>query len=99
MDMEELRTTADLAKIALGEGDAERLGAEIARMVDYFETMRRFDVDGLIPTTHAFVRGNRLREDEAPRAESETGRADIVRAMLDQAPDLEGGHIVIPNVL
>jgi aspartyl-tRNA(Asn)/glutamyl-tRNA(Gln) amidotransferase subunit C len=99
MDMEELRTTADLARIALGEGDAERLGAEIARMVDYFETMRRFDVEGLEPTTHALVRGNRLRPDESPPAESEAGRAAVARAMLDQAPDLEGGHIVIPNVL
>jgi aspartyl-tRNA(Asn)/glutamyl-tRNA(Gln) amidotransferase subunit C len=99
MDMDELKTTADLARIALGEGDAERLGAEIARMVDYFETMRRFDVTGLEPTTHALVRGNRLRADDAPRAGSIAGRADVVRAMLDQAPDLEGGHIVIPNVL
>ncbi len=99
MDIDELKTTAELAKIELGEGDAERLGAEVERMLAYFETMRAFDVSGLEPTTHALVRGNRVRPDAAPDQRLAGARERAVADMLDQAPDLEGRHIVIPNVL
>ena len=98
MDGNELKTTAELARISLGEGDLERLGAEVGRMLEYFESMKGFDVTGLEPTTHALVQGNRIRPD-AESARSADSRAALARDMLDQAPDLEGRLIVIPNVL
>jgi aspartyl-tRNA(Asn)/glutamyl-tRNA(Gln) amidotransferase subunit C len=95
MDLRELTATAELARIRLKEGDIERLGAEVERMLAYFETMKNFDVSGLEPTTHALIRGNQVRPDSAEAA-SGGGYAD---ALLEQAPDLEGRLIVIPNVL
>jgi aspartyl-tRNA(Asn)/glutamyl-tRNA(Gln) amidotransferase subunit C len=99
VDRKELETTVELAKIALGEGDLERLGAEVGRMLDYFETMKAFDVSGLEPTTHALAQGNRARTDAAPSEKYRAQSVALATEMLDQAPDLEGRLIVIPNVL
>ena len=59
MNKEELLTTASLALLELEEGEVDRLGEEVARMLDYFEMMTKLDVDGLEPTTHAFQKTNR----------------------------------------
>lgn len=95
MDHEELKLTAELAAIRLKEGDLERLGAEVERMLGYFEAMAGADVAGLEPTIHPFAESNRLRPDSA---DAVPGCAGVVE-MIDQAGDIEGKLIVIPNVL
>jgi aspartyl-tRNA(Asn)/glutamyl-tRNA(Gln) amidotransferase subunit C len=97
MESSELLITAELAEIELKEGDLERLGEEVARMVEYFDTMKGFDVTGLEPTTHAFVRGNRVRPDNSNN--NPNNQNTVTQDMLDQAPDLEGRLFVIPNIL
>ncbi len=92
MDVAELKTTAELARIRLKEGELEKLGDQVDRMLEYFQSMAAFDVRGLEPTTHALIQGNRVRPDTDPAPRE-------AQAMLEQAPDLEGRLIVIPNVL
>lgn len=92
MDKNELLITANLAQIELGEGDLDRLGREVGRMLEYFEKMMEVDVTGLEPTTHALVKKNRV-EPDVPR---ESSLADDI---LDGAPELEDRFITIPNVL
>jgi len=95
MELDELKLTAELAAIRLKEGDLERLGAEVDRMLGYFEAMASADVSALEPTTHPFTDANRLRPDAA---DSVPGAASV-ESMIDQAGDIEGRLIVIPNVL
>ncbi len=92
MDIRELEITAELAQIALTPAELERLGREVTQMVAYFEQMKEVDTDGLEPTTHAFVKANRVR----PDAVTPSSLAD---AALERAPELEDRFIVIPNVL
>lgn len=95
MDQDELKLTAELAAIRLKEGDLERLGAEVERMLGYFEAMSEAEVSGFEPTTHPFSDANRLRAD-SPDQDADRVPAE---ALLDQAGDIEGRLIVIPNVL
>lgn len=101
MDVRELQLTAELAAIRLKDGDLERLGAEVDRMLNYFEAMSTVDFAGLEPTTHAHVQGKRLRIDRAARSSTDANPAgtELADSLLDQAADLEGRLIVIPNVL
>jgi len=96
MDTAELKTTASLAHLSLSQEEMEVLGREVTRMLDYFEKMREIDVDSLEPTTHAFSKENRLRQDLEVHGESLSLAAD---SLLDNAPELEDRFIVIPNVL
>jgi len=103
MDPAELKLTAELAAIRLREGELERLGVEVERMLEYFDVMDSIDTSSFEPTTHASGQCVSLRRDETGEAASgpdEAGRAvSSIDSMLDQAGDLESRLIVIPNVL
>lgn len=92
MDREELTATAHMARLHLSEEEIENLQAAVLRMLEYFSKMREVDVAPLEPTTHVLLRQNRVRNDE-PSAEVDPDR------LLENAPELEGRLITIPNVL
>ncbi len=93
MDIEELRTTANLAMMELHEGEVARLSDAVSSMLDYFSVMQQVDVSGLEPTTHALVEGNTVRED------TENNNSINPENLVNRAPDNDNNHIVIPNVL
>jgi aspartyl-tRNA(Asn)/glutamyl-tRNA(Gln) amidotransferase subunit C len=92
MDSKELYATAELANIELKPAELEHLQASVEQMVVFFEKMAEVDTSGLEPTTHAFIKGNRVRPDSV----KPSAMADNI---LEQAPDLEDRFICIPNVL
>lgn len=96
MNENELRVTAELAEIELGEAEFAALAEAVSEMVGYFETMLEADVEALEPTTHALLRRNRTRPDNAP---TDSDPELDVDALLENAPELEDRFIVIPNVL
>lgn len=93
MDIEELRTTANLAMMELHESEVARLSDAVSSMLDYFSVMQQVDVSGLEPTTHALVEGNTVRED------TENNNPINPENLVHRAPDNDNNHIVIPNVL
>ena len=92
MDSKELYATAELANIDLKPAELEHLQASVEQMVVFFEKMAEVDTSGLEPTTHAFIKGNRVRPDSVKPS-------SIADNILEQAPDLEDRFICIPNVL
>ena len=93
MEKDDLFITASLARLELEDGEAQKLGEEVSRMLTYFAKMSEVDVEGLEPMTHALQKENRLRPD---RRLSNEARPD---ELLECAPDLEDRFILIPNVL
>jgi aspartyl-tRNA(Asn)/glutamyl-tRNA(Gln) amidotransferase subunit C len=98
MKKEELLTTASLALLELEESEVERLGEEVARMLDYFEMMTKLDVDGLEPTTHAFQKENRLRADNLNNNNNINNNFNE-NLIMENGNDMEDDFFVIPNVL
>jgi len=92
MKREELEITAELAYIALNEREIPRLQEEIAKILEHFSIMEKWEINNLQPTTHAFMEKNRLRNDTA-------GEPQYPDALLANAEELEDRFIVIPNVL
>ena len=92
MDREELQVTAQLARLELSRDEEERLEKAVIRMLEHFAKMKELDVTDLQPTTQ-LARDNRLREDAAAQFPADP------EALLNNAPELEDRHIVIPNVL
>ena len=86
---EELKITAELAMLELK--DTGMLERAVQEMLEYFSKMMEVDVDGLAPTTHALVTGNRVREDVIRADEG----AD---ALLGNAPKREDRFFRIPNI-
>lgn len=92
MDISELKITAGLAYLDLGDEEYESLGREVEKMLDYFSKMMEADVDDLTPTTHTLLRKNRTRDDRQ-------SSRDNPDTLLENAPEREDRFIVIPNVL
>jgi aspartyl-tRNA(Asn)/glutamyl-tRNA(Gln) amidotransferase subunit C len=101
MDAGELSITARMARLNLSEEEMAKLGTAVEQMLAYFSHMREIDVQGLVPTTHALLRENRLREDKEPEGLPLQGGSaqDLTDMLLGNAPEREERFIVIPNVL
>ncbi|RKX87536.1 MAG: Asp-tRNA(Asn)/Glu-tRNA(Gln) amidotransferase GatCAB subunit C [Spirochaetes bacterium] len=93
MDLKELYTTAELAKFALSEEEAEKLSKEVSRMLEYFSMMMKVDISGLDPTSYILQKENRTRDDSIIEAERNPD------GIIEMAPERDGRFFVIPNVL
>ncbi len=91
MDKSELKTTAALARLSLGDEEAQKLTEMVDQMLSYFSKMREIDVDHLAPTTHAFQDENVVRPDEPGKGSPDE--------LLDRAPERDERFFTIPNVL
>ncbi len=92
MKLDELYLTAKLAKLDLGEKEAEKLAGEVSRMLEYFSVMEKVDVTGLDATVQT------LRQENITRADI-VSFLDVTEKMISNAPESEGRFIIIPNVL
>ena len=92
MNERELDITAELANLELTPGERAAFDIEVGRILEYFELMKKIDVEGVEATTHVGLRGNRTRED-IPR------EADLSEALLANSPDREDRFFRIGKVL
>jgi aspartyl-tRNA(Asn)/glutamyl-tRNA(Gln) amidotransferase subunit C len=92
MKLDELYVTAKLAKLDLGEAEAEKLAVEVSRMLEYFSIMEKVDVSGLDATVQTLGNENRTRPDEVKTV-------DVRDKILANAPETEDSFITIPKVL
>jgi aspartyl-tRNA(Asn)/glutamyl-tRNA(Gln) amidotransferase subunit C len=101
MDAAELAITARMARLTLSEEEMGKLGAAVEQMLAHFSHMKEIDVQGLVPTTHALLRENRLREDRESDCSSlpDGSTLHVPDTLLGNAPEREERFIVIPNVL
>jgi len=92
MDKNELFKTAALAKLKLGEEEADKLASEVSAMLENFSAMMEADVEGLEPTTQTLQKENRTRSDVS-------GSSNLSNNLLNRVPEREDRFILIPNVL
>ena len=92
MNLDELYLTAKLAKLDLGEKEAEKLAVEVSRMLEYFSVMEKVDVTGLDATVQTLMKENITRSDVV-------SSIDVTEKLISNAPESEGRFIIIPNVL
>ena len=93
MQKDELLITASLARLELREDEIDRLDEAVTSMIEYFTVMDEIDVDDLEPTTHAFVRDNRTRDDLF------SGDSSMPDRLIENSPEREDRFIVVPNVI
>ena len=93
MDIEELKTTASLAMVELHDDEVAQLSDSVTDMLNYFSIMQKADITGLEPTTHALAEYSTVREDIANKNPIPSWN------LVKNAPENDGNHIVIPNVL
>lgn len=80
IDIEDVRTTAALARLSLSEEELQRLTGELEAMLDYVAELQALDTTGVEPLTHAVPFDAPLRADEVrPSLELERALAAAPR--------------------
>lgn len=79
-----------LAALSLKEEEREAAGEDLMKMRSFFDTLNTLDTEGTEPLTDLFPRANVFREDVVTNG---NGRD----ATLQNAPEAEGGGIVVPR--
>jgi aspartyl-tRNA(Asn)/glutamyl-tRNA(Gln) amidotransferase subunit C len=82
---------ARLARLELTDGEVERFGSELSKVLDHIEKIEELGpLAGVEPTSHVVAVENALREDQ-PRPSLPVERA------LESAPDPADGGFRVPS--
>jgi len=89
---EDVRRIARLARIRVGDAEADALARELGAMLGYVELLDSLDTSGVEPTATVIPLATPLRADEP----SEPLAADVA---VMNAPAAEGSAFAVPRVL
>ena len=88
----DVNRAATLARIAIDEGEAQAVLAQLNGIFQLIAEMRAVDTRGVEPMSHALDVVQRLREDGVTEGDQ--------RALLQAvAPQVEGGLYLVPKVI
>ena len=88
---DDVRTTAELARLHLRPEELDRTAAELSRILQYAATLKQVAVDGVEPTVHAVPQVSPLRADAV-------GPHDDLTAALRNAPLSQDRFFVVPAI-
>jgi len=89
---DEILKVAALARLDLEDASLEPFAEQISTILEYVDTLKNVDTEGVPGTSHAISLTNAFREDEL-HEHLERDRA------LKNAPEKEGGAFTVPRVI
>ena len=92
VDSEKVKDIAQLARIAVDDGDLEGYAANLTNILGLVEQMQGANTDDVEPMAHPLSLAQRLRDDEV----SEPNRREDYQAV---APETENGLYLVPRVI
>jgi aspartyl-tRNA(Asn)/glutamyl-tRNA(Gln) amidotransferase subunit C len=92
INADQVRHVAKLARLAMSEGELQRLGGQLESILQYIAEIDKLDVANVPPMPHALPLHNVLREDVA-------GETLTLEQVLRNAPATDGAFFSVPRVL
>lgn len=89
---ENVRTIAQLARLAISDQDIPRYADNLSRILDFVAQLDKADTSNVAPMAHPLDMTQRLRED----AVTETNQRDLFQ---ENAPQVEAGLYLVPKVI
>ena len=91
LSTQEIRTTAELARLQIEDSDLAGLRTDLSAVLAYAAQLAEVAVAGVPPMTHAVTFDCPLRADEI-------GESDPLSTALANAPATDGAFFVVPAV-
>jgi aspartyl-tRNA(Asn)/glutamyl-tRNA(Gln) amidotransferase subunit C len=92
LTIDQVRHVADLARLALDDGQLEQLRGQLERILGYAEQIGEVVTDDVPPTSHAYPLANVWREDvPCPSLSPEVA--------LATGPAIEDGRFRVPRII
>lgn len=89
---EQVRHIAKLARIAMSDGEIERLAPELNNILGWVEQLAEVNTDGIEPLTAVIDQKLRLRDDVV-------NEGNIREEILANAPEAQHGFFAVPKVI
>jgi aspartyl-tRNA(Asn)/glutamyl-tRNA(Gln) amidotransferase subunit C len=89
---QEVEHIAILARLELTQEEKKRFQAELGKIIEYFDQLKKLDTTDVPPMTHAVPIENVLREDESKPSLS-------VEEVLKNAPEKKESYFQVPKVV
>lgn len=89
---EQVQHIAKLARVGLSEEDIAKFQQQLSTILDYFETLKQVDTEGVPPTSHTLPLRNVMRDDVP-------GPSFPKEDILANAPQREGDHFRVKAIL
>ncbi len=87
---ETIEYIAGLAKLELSDSEKQKAKKDMAKMLDYFDMLRKLDTSGVEPMSHIFSVNNVFREDVVTNGDEREN-------MLKNAPAQRDGAFKVPR--
>jgi aspartyl-tRNA(Asn)/glutamyl-tRNA(Gln) amidotransferase subunit C len=92
LSLEEVRRIAALARIGVGDAEAQAVQGQMNDIFELIGQMQKVDTEGIAPMTHAQGLALRLREDKV----TETDHSELYQSL---APQKHAGLYLVPKVI
>ncbi len=89
---EEVLHVANLARLDIDKVLIDKFALQIGTILEYVDTLKEVDTQGVTPTSHAIFLTNAFREDD----EKQSFDSD---SALSNAPEKEDGNFIVPKVI
>jgi aspartyl/glutamyl-tRNA(Asn/Gln) amidotransferase C subunit len=94
IDKKEVQHIASLARLNLKEKELEKYQKELSSILEYVETLKQVDVEGIEPTSHPGGLKSVFRIDENKEAEK-----GLAEKLVDSAPNKDKGYLKVKSIL
>ncbi len=91
---EQVKNTAQLARVAFSEQEIKELQKELSSILDYFNKLEELDLEGVEPASHSVGIENAFREDKTTKRE-----AEMTKKLLELAPRTKNHFIKVKPIL
>jgi aspartyl-tRNA(Asn)/glutamyl-tRNA(Gln) amidotransferase subunit C len=92
ISVDQVKHVAHLARLAVTEEEADKLTAQLDKIITFAELLNEVDTEGVEPISHVLDIKNVMREDA-----SKPGLSN--EEVLKNAPDHQDGQIKVPSII
>lgn len=92
ISINEMKQTAELARIDLTEDEAELYAKQLGAIIEQAAKLRDLNTEDIVPTTHGLISSNVMRDDEQRSSWP-------MEKMMQNVPEAEDNQIKVPAIL
>ncbi|CAI8279077.1 MAG: Aspartyl/glutamyl-tRNA(Asn/Gln) amidotransferase subunit C [Opitutia bacterium UBA7350] len=89
----DIEYVSQLARLDLSAAEKEKLGSQLAAILEHFDALKAVDVSGVEPTAHAHAVENVWREGDR------AGPVYDPEVLSSMAPESRDNQVVVPKVV
>ncbi len=89
---QDVKKIAELARLEIPESELDKFTGQMNQILEFMGRLNAINTDSIEPTSHAIPIVNAFREDVVKES-------DVLKKVLQEAPEAEGNLFKVPKVI